>query len=149
MVSKLKIAQDWLPRYTGSQIDELGDYILLTNFKNYVSTFAERFNCEIKGEGGAMQSATNSEGLSIINFGIGSPNAALIMDLLSAKNPKSVLFLGKCGGLKEASEIGNFILPIAAIRGEGTTNDYFPPEVPALPSFKLNKFVSEKSKEAC
>ena len=94
MVSKLKIAQDWLPRYTGSQIDELGDYILLTNFKNYVSTFAERFNCEIKGEGGAMQSATNSEGLSIINFGIGSPNAALIMDLLSAKNPKSVLFLG-------------------------------------------------------
>ena len=91
MVSKLKIAQDWLPRYTGSQIDELGDYILLTNFKNYVSTFAERFNCEIKGEGGAMQSATNSEGLSIINFGIGSPNAALIMDLLSAKNPKSFL----------------------------------------------------------
>ena len=92
MVEKLKIAQDWLPRYTGSQIDELGDYILLTNFKNYVNAFAERFNCEIKGEGGAMQSATNSDGLSIINFGIGSPNAALIMDLLSAKNPKSVLF---------------------------------------------------------
>ena len=91
-----------------------------------------------------MQSSNNSDGLSIINFGIGSPNAALIMDLLSAKNPKGVLFLGKCGGLKEASEIGNFILPIAAIRGEGTTNDYFPPEVPALPSFKLHKFVSEK-----
>ena len=148
MVDKFKIAQNWLPRYTGSNIDELGDYILLTNFKNYVTAFAERFDCEIKGEGGAMQSATNSEGLSIINFGIGSPNAALIMDLLLAKNPKGVLFLGKCGGLKEASEIGNFILPIAAIRGEGTTNDYFPPEVPALPSFKLHKFVSEKIKEA-
>ena len=65
-----------------------------------------------------MQSSNNSDGLSIINFGIGSPNAALIMDLLSAKNPKGVLFLGKCGGLKEASEIGNFILPIAAIRGK-------------------------------
>ena len=148
MVDKLKIAQNWLPRYTGSKVDELGDYILLTNFKNYVSAFAERFDCEIKGEGGAMQSATNSDGLSIINFGIGSPNATLIMDLLLAKNPKGVLFLGKCGGLKEASEIGNFILPIAAIRGEGTTNDYFPPEVPALPSFKLHKFVSEKIKEA-
>ena len=116
MVDKLKIAQNWLPRYTGSNIDELGDYILLTNFKNYVTAFAKRFYCEIKGEGGAMQSATNSEGLSIINFGIGSPNAALIMDLLLARNPKGVLFLGKCGGLKEASEKGNFILPLAAIR---------------------------------
>ena len=97
MVEKLKIAQDWLPRYTGSQIDELGDYILLTNFKNYVNAFAERFNCEIKGEGGAMQSATNSDGLSIINFGIGSPNAALIMDLLSAKTLKAFFSLVNAG----------------------------------------------------
>ena len=92
MVDKLKIAQNWLPRYTGSKVDELGDYILLTNFKNYVSAFAERFDCEIKGEGGAMQSANNSDGLSIINFGIGSPNAALIMDLLLAKKPKGYYF---------------------------------------------------------
>ena len=90
-----------------------------------------------------MQAATNSEGLSIVNFGIGSPNAAIIMDLLTARDPKGVLFLGKCGGLKNSSEIGNFILPIGAIRGDGTSNDYFPPEVPALPSFKLHKFVSD------
>ena len=149
MVEKLKIAENWLPRYTGTQIDEFGDSILLTNFKDYVTAFAEKFDVEVKGEGKPMQSATNKDGLSIINFGIGSPNAALIMDLLTAKNPKGgVLFLGKCGGLKDTSEIGNFILPIAAIRGEGTSNDYFPPEVPALPSFKLHKFISEKIVEA-
>jgi AMP nucleosidase len=91
-----------------------------------------------------MQAATNNNGLTIINFGIGSANAATIMDLLSARKPAGVLFLGKCGGLKKSAEIGKFILPIAAIRGEGTSNDYFPPEVPALPSFKLHKFVSEK-----
>ena len=149
MVEKLKIAENWLPRYTGTQIDEFGESILLTNFKDYVTAFAEKFDVEVKGEGKPMQSATNKDGLSIINFGIGSPNAALIMDLLTAKNPKGgVLFLGKCGGLKDTSEIGNFILPIAAIRGEGTSNDYFPPEVPALPSFKLHKFISEKIVEA-
>tara|TARA_B100000674_G_scaffold473499_1_gene464505 strand:- start:72 stop:863 length:792 start_codon:yes stop_codon:yes gene_type:complete len=149
MVDKLKIAENWLPRYTGTQIDEFGESILLTNFKDYVTAFAEKFDVEVKGEGKPMQSATNKDGLSIINFGIGSPNAALIMDLLTAKNPKGgVLFLGKCGGLKDTSEIGNFILPIAAIRGEGTSNDYFPPEVPALPSFKLHKFISEKIVEA-
>ncbi|WP_299429783.1 AMP nucleosidase [uncultured Meiothermus sp.] len=144
MKEKLEIARNWLPRYTGMPLDEFGDYILLTNFSDYVERFAARFDCEVHGEGRAMQAATNSAGLTIINFGMGSANAATIMDLLSARMPKGVLFLGKCGGLKHTSEIGHFILPIAAIRGEGTSNDYFPPEVPALPSFKLHKFVSEK-----
>lgn len=144
MPARLDIAKNWLPRYTGMPIDKFGDFILLTNFQGYVQRFAERFGCEVHGMDKPMQSATNSAGLSIINFGIGSANAATIMDLLSARSPAGVLFLGKCGGLKKSTEIGHFILPIAAIRGEGTSDDYFPPEVPALPSFKLHKFVSEK-----
>ena len=144
MKTKLDIAKNWLPRYTGTPVDKLGDYILITNFPNYVTRFAEQFNCDILGEGRPMQTATNLNGLTIINYGMGSPNAATIMDLLSARKPQGVLFLGKCGGLKRTTEIGHFILPIAAIRGEGTSNDYFPPEVPALPSFKLHKFVSDK-----
>lgn len=144
MKTKLDIAKNWLPRYTGAQIDEIGDYILLTNFQNYVDKFADQFNCEIKGQGRPMRVATNSHGLSIINYGMGSPNVATIMDLLVAREPRGVLFLGKCGGLKNSAEIGHLVLPIAAIRGEGTSNDYMPPEVPALPSFKLHKFVSEK-----
>jgi AMP nucleosidase len=144
MKTKFEIAQNWLPRYTGTKIDDLGDYMLITNFQNYVEKFADKFNCDINGMHYPMPSATNSEGVSIINYGMGSANAATIMDLLSARNPKGVLFLGKCGGLKRSTEIGHFILPIAAIRGEGTSNDYFPPEVPALPSFKLHKFVSNK-----
>ncbi|MFH0734116.1 MAG: AMP nucleosidase [bacterium] len=143
MKTKLEIAKNWLPRYTGTELDQFGDYLLLTNFSNYVKNFAERFNCDVNGEGKPMQSATNSNGLSIINFGIGSPNAATIMDLLIAREPKGILFLGKCGGLKRSTELGHFILPTAAIRGEGTSNDYFPPEVPALPSFKVHKFVSD------
>lgn len=143
MKTKLQIAKDWLPRYTGTKIDEFGDYLLLTNFQNYVTKFAEKFNCDVNGIGRPMQTATNSKGLSIINFGIGSPNAATIMDILVARAPEGVLFLGKCGGLKQSTEIGHFILPTAAIRGEGTSNDYMPPEVPALPSFKLHKFVSD------
>ena len=143
MDTKLEIAKNWLPRYTGMPLEMFGDYILITNFKDYINKFADRFNCDIYGEGRAMQASTNSDGLTIINYGIGSPNAATIMDLLVAAKPKGVLFLGKCGGLKNSSEIGNFILPIGAIRGDGTSNDYFPPEVPALPSFKLHKFVSD------
>lgn len=144
MKSKLDIAKNWFPRYTGTPLDEIGDYLLLTNFENYVTKFADLFNCDVRGLGRPMQTATNNNGLTIINFGIGSPNAATIMDLLTARAPKGVLFLGKCGGLKNSTEIGHYILPIAAIRGEGTSNDYAPQEVPALPSFKVHKFVSDK-----
>lgn len=144
MLTKLDLAKDWLPRYTGMSIDDFGDYVLLTNFKNYLTKFANQFGCDIQGENRPMQAATNTAGLSMVNFHIGSANAATIMDLLIARQPKGVLFLGKCGGLKRSTEIGHFILPIAAIRGEGTSDDYLPRKVPALPSFKLHKFVSER-----
>ena len=143
MLDKKTIARDWLTRYTGMPLGKFGEYVLLTNFRDYMHRFADRFNCEIHGLDLPMQAATNSEGLTIVNFGIGSPNAATIMDLLTACDPKGVLFLGKCGGLKDSTEIGHFILPIGAVRGEGTSDDYLPPLVPALPSFKLHKFVSE------
>ncbi|MGH1362249.1 MAG: AMP nucleosidase [Calditrichia bacterium] len=143
MKTKMDQAKAWLPRYTGMPIDGFGDYILLTNFGNYVNKFADQFGCDISGENRPMQASTNSAGLSIINFGMGSPNAATIMDLLSARDPKGVLFLGKCGGLKRSTELGHFILPSAAIRGEGTSDDYMPRKAPALPAFKLHKYVSQ------
>ncbi|MCC7533435.1 MAG: AMP nucleosidase [Bacteroidia bacterium] len=141
MKTKEEIVKDWLPRYTGRPLHEFGEYILLTNFDNYIEMFATKFGVEILGKDKPMQSAT-AENITIINFGMGSAMAATVMDLLSAVTPKAVLFLGKCGGLKKNTQIGDLILPIAAIRGEGTTNDYLVPEVPALPSFRLQKAVS-------
>lgn len=146
METKDQIVQNWLPRYTDTPLEEFGSYILLTNFSNYVKIFAEMHEVPIKGIGKAMQTATSGE-ITIINFGMGSPNAATIMDLLSAINPEAVLFLGKCGGLKKRIEIGDFVLPIGAIRGDGTSNDYFPPEVPAMPSFSLQKAISTTIRE--
>lgn len=141
MKTKAEIVHNWLTRYTGTPLEDFGSYILLTNFNNYVEKFAEMTGTEVMGEDKAMPNATAND-ITIINFGMGSPNAATIMDLLSAITPKAVLFLGKCGGLKKKNELGDLILPLAAIRGEGTSNDYFPPEVPALPAFYLQRAVS-------
>jgi len=141
MESKNDIVKNWLPRYTGTALDDFGRYILLTNFDNYVEKFAERMQVEVRGRDKAMRNAT-AEDITMINFGMGSANAATIMDLLSAVSPKACLFLGKCGGLKKKNNLGDMILPIAAIRGEGTSNDYFPPEVPSLPAFTLQRAVS-------
>lgn len=140
--TKEDIVNNWLPRYTARPLTEFGEYILLTNFSNYLTLFSEMHdNAPIMGLDKPMQSVT-AEGITIINFGMGSPMAATIMDLLSAISPKAVLFLGKAGGLKRKNKIGDFVLPIAAIRGEGTSNDYFPSEVPALPAFALQKAIS-------
>lgn len=141
MKSKEEIVNNWLPRYTGEALENFGKYILLCNFHHYIETFSQEFNVEIKGIGKPMQCAT-ANGITIINFGMGSASAATCMDLLSAISPKAVLFLGKCGGLKKKNEVGDLILPIAAIRGEGTSSDYFPSEVPALPAFALQKAIS-------
>ncbi|OIQ35869.1 MAG: AMP nucleosidase, partial [Crocinitomix sp. MedPE-SWsnd] len=130
MKTKEEIVKDWLVRYTGTELEEFGEYILLTNFQGYLKLFANLYEVEIVGNDKAMPTAT-ANGITMINFTMGSANAATIMDLLSAISPKACLFLGKCGGLKKKTAIGDLILPIAAIRGEGTSNDYFPAEVPA------------------
>ncbi len=147
MKTREEIVKNWLPRYTGESLDNFGKYILLTNFDHYVRLFAHWHDVPVVGEDKPMQCATAGN-ISIINFGMGSPTAATIMDLLVAISPKAVLFLGKCGGLKKRNKVGDLILPIAAIRGEGTSNDYFPPEVPALPAFALQKAVSTAIREA-
>lgn len=141
MKTRQEIIENWLPRYTGVPLDEFGDYILLTNFQRYVQLFADWHGVPVRGLDKSMSSATAGR-ITMINFGMGSATAATVMDLLSAIHPKAVLFLGKCGGVKHRAEVGQLILPIAAVRGEGTSNDYFPPEVPALPAFALQKAIS-------
>jgi AMP nucleosidase len=141
MKTKEDIVKNWLPRYTGVKIEEFGQYIILVNFSNYVIQFAKQYGVDVRGLDRPMTSAT-ADNITIINFGMGSASAATVMDLLTALGPKAVLFLGKCGGLKKKNHIGDLILPIAAIRGEGTSNDYLPPEVPALPAFSLQKAIS-------
>jgi len=147
MKTKKEIVENWLPRYTGTSLEEYGEYIILVNFSKYVKMFAEWHNVEIKGEDRSMISAT-AENITIINFGMGSPNAGTIIDLLTAIKVKALIFLGKCGGTKShLNKVGDLILPIAAIRGEGTSNDYLPPEVPALPAFALQKAISTTIRE--
>jgi AMP nucleosidase len=141
MKNKTDIVNDWLPRYTGTPLEAFGQYVLLTNFSHYVELFAQWHGVSVQGRDRPMPNAT-ADGITMINFGMGSPNAATVMDLLSSIAPRAALLLGKCGGLKKKNKLGDLVLPIAAIRGEGTSSDYLPPEVPALPAFQLQRAVS-------
>ncbi len=141
MKTKQEIVENWLPRYTGRPLKNFTQHVILTNFNHYLDLFSEWHNQPILGADHNMPNCS-AEGITMINFGMGSPNAATVMDLLSAIHPSAVLFLGKCGGLKRKNTLGDLILPIAAIRSDGTSDDYLPPEVPALPAFSLQRAVS-------
>ena len=141
MKTKKEIIENWLPRYTGTPLGDFGQHVLLPNFGHYLEVFARPTGAPIVGTDRPMPNAT-ADGITMINFSMGSANAATIMDLLAAVEPKAALLLGKCGGLKRKNQIGDLVLPIAAIRGEGTSNDYLLPEVPALPAFSLQRAVS-------
>src|SRR5690606_29373552 len=138
--TKEEIARNWLPRYTGLELESFKEHILLTNFANHLDIFQRQTGAGIGARDKALQIAI-AEDMMMVNFGMGSANAATLMDLLSAVGPKAVLFLGKCGGLKRKNKLGDLVLPIAAIRGDGTSNDYMPSEVPALPSFMIHRAV--------
>ena len=141
---KWEIGRQILERYTGTAPEDMRKQILLTNFEYYSERFSAMADDVVTTKGSAM-TARHSESLdvSIINFSVGSPVAALIIEVLATAEPKATLFLGMCGGLHRSLEVGDFILPTAAIRDEGASRHFMPPQVPALPTFKVQKFVSQ------
>lgn len=140
---KTKIARDMLERYTGSPPSAFGKQIILTNFDYYLQRFHTL--CGDYRTQGSMMGVVHSKktGVSIVDFSMGSPTAALIIELLATLDPKAVLLLGMCGGLHRSLKVGDFILPTAAIRDEGASRHFMPVQVPALPTFKIQKFVSQ------
>src|SRR6476620_5422857 len=124
MKTNSDIVAKWLAGWTGTPAKDFSKYVLVVSCAQYVNLFAEWHGVEVRGRDRPMANAT-ANGITILNFGMGSASAATVMDLLSAVHPKAVLFLGKCGGLKRKNKLGDLILPIAAIRGDGTSNDYF------------------------
>jgi AMP nucleosidase len=142
--AKWRVGADILARYTGTEAQAFRKQIILTNFHHYLERFVAIAGDATRSQGSAMQAA-HSERLdvSIIDFSIGSPVAALIIEVLATADPKATLFLGICGGLHRSLEVGDFVLPTAAIRDEGASRHFMPPQVPALPTFKIQKFVSQ------
>ncbi|HEY4832092.1 MAG TPA: AMP nucleosidase [Waddliaceae bacterium] len=137
-----QIAVDTLERYSGSDAKDFQPYLLLTNFPKYVEYFANSRNITIS-QGSAFSVAhSTKEHVSILDFKIGSPAAALAIDLCANLPIKAALLLGMCGGLRREYHIGDYFVPVGAIRGEGTSDFYFPSEVPAMANFLMQKYVT-------
>jgi AMP nucleosidase len=141
---KRKIAVDMLERYTGHDIADFQKHIILTNFHYYTERFQVLLPDAIYTQGSAFKAASSPKAdVTIVEFGIGSAMAALVMELVAVIEPKACLFLGMCGATHNSLKVGDFILPIGAIRQESVSEHFMPKQVPALPTFKVQKFASQ------
>lgn len=138
-----EIARQTLERYSGSSVSEFQGNLILTNFPKYVDYFAKSRGVPIQ-EGSMFKVAHDPKSeVSILDFKIGSPAAALVVDICSFLPIRSSILLGMCGGLRRRYQVGDYLVPVAAIRGEGTSDAYFPIEVPALSNFLMQRAVTE------
>ncbi len=129
-----------LERYTNCRLEDFCEHVLVTNFKQYIHRFREKYQGEFH-EGNFRIVNVKDMNCTMIDFGIGSPQAALIINCLAyLDNFKSVVMLGMCGGIEDILEVGDFIIPTAAIRGEGTSRHYLPQGFPAIPTSSVNLY---------
>ena len=140
---KKKLLTDQLERYSGSKKSDFNDLILLTNFSSHLKMFHDQYGDKFTKGSGYSVSHSKKLGISMMNFSIGAPMAAMAMECLSVLDLKTVLFLGIAGGLHRDVKVGDYVLPVAAIRGEGASKHFMPPEAPALPSFNVHTLVAE------
>ena len=140
-------AIETLERYSGSPVSDFRSNLILTNFPRYVDYFAKTREVEVI-EGMMFKVAhCEKEDISILDFKIGSTAAALVVDLCSFLPVRSAILLGMCGGLRRRYQVGEYLVPVASIRDEGTSDFYFPTEVPALANFFMQKAVTDELEE--
>ena len=138
-----EIARQTLERYSGCEAGQFRSNLILTNFPKYVEYFAKTRNVPIV-EGSMFKVAHSVEDdVSILDFKIGSPAAALVVDVCSFLPIRASMLLGMCGGLRRRYKVGDYLVPVASIRGEGTSDFYFPIEVPALANFLMQRATTE------
>lgn len=146
-VLESEIAMQTLERYSGCSAELFQSNLILTNFPRYVEYFAQSRKVPIY-EGSMFKVAhCPEEEVSILDFKIGSPAAALVVDICSFLPVRASILLGMCGGLRRRYVVGDYLVPVASIRGEGTSDFYFPIEVPALANFLMQKAVTEVLEE--
>lgn len=85
--------------------------------------------------------------ISATSTGVGSPSAAIAIEELANIGAKVFLRIGTCGAFKKEINPGDLIIPFAAIRAEGTTKEYLPPEFPSVADPFIFRNMEDSAKE--
>ena len=83
------------------------------------------------------------EGWIVTQSSFGSPNAVMLLEELIAFGVKRAIYLGYCGSLQKGVEIGDVVVPIEAVREEGTSYHYLREGEKSVPDELLQRQLFE------
>jgi AMP nucleosidase len=77
--------------------------------------------------------ASDGQGITLVNIGVGPSNAKNITDHLAVLRPHCWLMVGHCGGLRQSQRIGDYVLAHAYLRKDEVLDRILPADVPIPP----------------
>ena len=72
------------------------------------------------------------EMVTVCSTGIGGPSTAIAVEELAACGAHTMIRVGTCGGIALPVEAGHLVIASGAVRQDGTSREYAPPEFPAV-----------------
>lgn len=90
------------------------------------------------------------EKVSVCSTGIGGPSSAIAIEELFALGADTFIRVGTCGGIDLKVRAGDLVIATGAIRQDGTSHEYAPPEYPAVADFSVTQaLVWAAEEEGC
>lgn len=74
------------------------------------------------------------ETVTVCSTGIGGPSTAIAVEELVACGAEVLIRVGTCGGISLPVKSGDVVIASGAVRQDGTSHEYAPPEFPAVPT---------------
>ena len=152
-----------LRHYTGTEAQHFQGFVLFTNYQRYIDEFQVYASKEVEAgralrfvepgnrvtERGKEPSRPplaklpqmpayhlvqeNSQGITLINIGVGPSNAKTVTDHLAVLRPHVWLMIGHCGGLRASQRLGDYVLAHGYLRDDQVLDEMLPTAIPIPP----------------
>lgn len=83
----------------------------------------------------------------VASHGIGGSSTAICVEELAICGVHTIIRIGTCGGMDQSVCGGDLVIANAAIRQEGTSQEYLPLAFPAVSDFKVTSALTEAARE--
>jgi uridine phosphorylase len=126
---------------------EVGRYVLLPGDPKRCAKIAKYFDDPVliadSREYITYTGTVDGVKVSVTSTGIGGPSAAIALEELTNCGADTFIRVGTCGGMQEEVLSGDLVIASGAIRMDGTSREYAPPEYPAVGDYEILKALEE------
>ncbi len=131
--------------------EDVGKYVIVVGDRKRVERIAKYLE-DPKEVGNNREYLTvtgkiKGEKVSVMSTGMGAPAMEIAINELATTNAKVVIRVGTSGALQKDLKLGDSVIATAAVRRDGATLQYLPPEFPAVADFDVVSYLVKAAKE--